>query len=73
MAATEDENFSFALSHAEKLSRSQVNNCEDDPEGYEDSHITGGMSVSFLDVGKIALTTSTARVMEKTYRHLLEW
>lgn len=48
MTATEDENLSFALGHAEQLRRAQINNSEDDPEGDEDSHVTRGTSVSFF-------------------------
>lgn len=69
MAAAENENFTFALSHVEHLGRGQVDDREDNPEGDKDSHVTSGTSVAFSYLGRMALTS----IMEEAYRHLLEW
>jgi hypothetical protein len=52
MAAAEDENLTFALSHAEQLGRDQVGDREDNPEGDEDSHVAGGTSVALSYLAK---------------------
>lgn len=53
MAAAEDENLTFALSHGEQLGCDQVRGREDNPEGDEDTHITSQESVALARMARV--------------------